>query len=67
MTVCKECGCDKVQTIMWVEVNTAEVHDLAFSQGEDYQDNWCPNCDSNCELADVDDKPKTNTKILLLI
>ena len=52
MIVCEECGCDKVQTVMWVEINTNTIIDGANSNGEDDQDNWCPNCNAHCSITD---------------
>ena len=46
---CQNCGSDKVQTKMWVECNTNIVINEADSQGEDSEDNWCPNC-GHCNL-----------------
>ena len=40
--VCAECGYDKVQTKMWVEINTDKVIDCT-SDGE-REGNWCPRC-----------------------
>lgn len=50
MTVCVACGCEKVQTVTWVEINTDVVHGGANSDSQDDQDNWCPNCNSHCGL-----------------
>ena len=47
---CKKCGCTKVQTKMWVELNTNKIIDGADSQGEDIQDNWCPDCEEHCKI-----------------
>lgn len=52
MIVCEKCGCNKVQTVTWVEVNTNIVYDGACSEGQDEQDNWCPNCGAHCKLTD---------------
>ena len=52
MVVCEECGCEKVQTITWVEINSQKVFDTALSQSCDEQDNWCPDCNSNCPVTD---------------
>lgn len=50
MTVCKECGSDKVQTLYWVAINTENILGMALSETQDKQDNWCPNCELNCEV-----------------
>ncbi len=47
---CKKCNNDKVQSTFWAEMNTNIVIDGCNSQGEDIQDNWCPNCDEHCEI-----------------
>lgn len=46
---CAYCNSDKVQTKMWVEVNTDRPMDIV-SVGE-YEDNWCPKCESNCDIV----------------
>lgn len=46
--VCKSCRSPKIQTKMWVEVNTGNVISMV-SDGE-YEDNWCPNCETNCDI-----------------
>ncbi len=50
MSKCKECGCTKVQTKMWVEVNTDKVIDKVGSEKGDVEDNWCPDCTEHCEI-----------------
>lgn len=60
MIVCEDCGCENVQTKMWVEVNTDKVKDGADSQGEDPQDNWCPNCGGHCILTTKIEFDKNN-------
>ncbi len=51
--VCEECGCKKVQSVTWVEVNTGEVFGQANSEGADEQDNWCPDCQQNCSVTSL--------------
>ena len=52
MLCCGHCGSKKVQTVMWVEVNSEKVGDLANSQTVDEQDNWCLNCQKHCKLVE---------------
>ena len=52
MIVCEECGCEKVQTLTWVEINSQKVHEAGLSGGESEQDNWCPDCTTNCSITD---------------
>jgi len=56
MIVCDKCGCNKVQTVTWVEINTKIVHGLACSQTDDEQDNWCPDCKAHCNVGDKKEK-----------
>ena len=49
--VCEECGSDKVQGTFWTEYNTHKVIDGCNSQGENDQDNWCPNCNEHCSIT----------------
>ena len=56
MTVCEECGSDKVQTVMWVFINSEEIGDLANSQSQDDQDNWCSDCSEHCSLIEKKQK-----------
>jgi hypothetical protein len=51
--VCEECGCDKVQTVTWVEINSKIVHGAALSESADENDNWCPQCDSHCSVTSL--------------
>lgn len=46
--VCEDCGSTKVQTMMWVSVNSNEVHDGCG--GGDSSDNWCPDCSEHCNI-----------------
>lgn len=49
--ICANCGSDKVQTKMWVEINTNEVKDVT-SDGES-EDNWCPDCETHCDINTI--------------
>lgn len=44
MTICEECGSDKIQTLEWVEVNTNKV--IGGGIGDE-NDRWCPICEKH--------------------
>lgn len=47
--VCGRCGGDKVQNLVWVDVNTDEVLD------DGGFDPWCVDCDDNTEMVTLSD------------
>jgi hypothetical protein len=58
VSLCSNCHGDKVQTKMWVEINTNAVLD-SCSDGED-DDNYCPDCQQHTDtyLAELNDDAK---------
>lgn len=58
--ICEECGSNKVQQMMWVEINTNEV----VSEGPgDKEDNWCPQCEDHTVIKQIIvKKSKSTTK-----
>jgi len=52
MIVCKECGCENVQSKEWVEVNTGKNCGFVEDGSSDKQNNWCPDCDENVDFVD---------------
>jgi hypothetical protein len=51
MIVCKECKSENIQTVYWVRINSQEIVEMALSETQDKQDNWCPDCEEHCELV----------------
>jgi len=62
MYKCKKCGSENIQIKMWVGANS-NVPEDGVSDGET-EDNWCPDCDSHCEIVDSEDEEKFGTVYL---
>lgn len=45
--ICDNCGSDKVQCLMWVDLNTKEIKG---SSGDESDDSWCDECHSHCTI-----------------
>jgi len=50
--VCRKCGCDDVESKMWVNLNTMNVTGDA---SENIDDNWCNDCQDSCEIVTEDE------------
>lgn len=54
-SVCGWCGCDDIETAMWVNVRTEEV--VSDTESETY---WCPECEEHRDWRDVLTRAKWN-------
>ena len=57
--VCNECGSREVEEQCWCKVNSREVIESNSIMGK--KDYWCPECQENCEIVDINEY-KTTTK-----
>ena len=55
ITVCSECGSDKVQEKQWVEINTNKLCGSASSNSKnDILDYWCPDCEDHVQIKQIE-------------
>ena len=62
--VCKKCGGDNVQTLMWVNANTNKALDHYASGWDKVDANWCEGCDDHVELVHLNNHQALLMKLI---
>lgn len=57
-SVCDECGCPDVEEkrSMWYKINSGDY----VEEGEGDGSNWCPYCNTDCQVGDFKEWKKEN-------
>jgi hypothetical protein len=60
--ICNKCKGTNIETKVWVDPNDDTILD---SCGEEYEDNWCRDCEEHTEFELIEDEDKAQLKLEL--